>query len=104
MGLEAALERPGSMPGTLAIMEGAEIVGRILTSDHLLERICDQLLGHVSKHRPKPITFLRNASITAARQRVAAFGFGHAQDSACLPDGAELAPMLFEELAPHAWS
>ena len=32
------------------------------------------------------------------------FGFGHAQDPARLPDGAELAPMLFEELAPHAWS
>lgn len=35
---------------------------------------------------------------------VIVFGFGHAQDPACLPDGAELAPMLFEELAPHAWS
>ena len=35
---------------------------------------------------------------------VTVFGFGHAQDPACLPDGAELAPMLFEELAPHAWS
>ena len=31
------------------------------------------------------------------------FGFRHAQDPACLPDGAEPAPMPFEELAPHAW-
>ena len=35
---------------------------------------------------------------------VIVFGFGHAQDPACLPDGAELAPILFEEPAPRAWS
>lgn len=35
---------------------------------------------------------------------VVVFGFGYVQNPACLPDGAELAPMLFEEFAPHAWS
>lgn len=32
------------------------------------------------------------------------FGFGRAQDSVCLPDRDELAPMLFGEPAPRAWS
>ena len=32
------------------------------------------------------------------------FGFGRAQDPVCLPDGAELALMLFEEPAPRAWA
>lgn len=53
MGLEAALERPGSVLGTLAVVEDeAEVVGRALPSDCLLERIRDQLLGHAPGHRP----------------------------------------------------
>lgn len=35
---------------------------------------------------------------------VVVFEFGHAQEPACFPDGAELALMLFEERAPRAWS
>lgn len=53
MGLEAALERPGSVLGTLVVVEDeAEVVGRALPSDCLLERIRDQLLGHAPEHRP----------------------------------------------------
>ena len=53
MGLEAALERPGSVLGTLVIVEDeAEVVGRALPSDRLPERIRDQLLGHAPGHRP----------------------------------------------------
>ena len=53
MGLEAALERPGSVRGTLVIVENeAEVVGRALPSDRLLERIRDRLLGHAPGHRP----------------------------------------------------
>ena len=47
MGLGAALERPGSVLGTLAVVEDeAEALGRALPSDRLLERIRDQLPGH----------------------------------------------------------
>ena len=53
MGLEAALERPGSVPGTLVVVEDeAEAVGRALPSDRLLERVRGQLLGHAPGHRP----------------------------------------------------
>lgn len=53
MGLEAALERPGSALGTLVIAgDEAEAVGRALPSDRLLERIPDQPLGHAPGHRP----------------------------------------------------
>ena len=53
MGLEAALERPGSVLGTLVVVEDeAEVVGRALPSDCLLERIRDQLPGHALGHRP----------------------------------------------------
>lgn len=53
MGLEAALKRPGSVLGTLVVAEDeAEVVGRALPSDCLLERIRDQLLGHAPRHRP----------------------------------------------------
>lgn len=37
-------------------------------------------------------------------QVVVVLGFGNAEDLACLPDGAEFAPMRLDELAPHAWS
>lgn len=30
-------------------------------------------------------------------------GSGNAEGLACLPDGAEFAPMRLDELAPHAW-
>ena len=53
MGLEAALERPGSVLGTLVVVEDeAEVVGRALPSDRPLERIRDRLLGHAPGHRP----------------------------------------------------
>lgn len=53
MGLEAALERLGSVLGTLVVVEDeAEVAGRALPSDCLLERIRDQLLGHAPGHRP----------------------------------------------------
>ena len=53
MGLEAAPERPGSVLGTLVVVEDeAEAVGRALPSDRLPERIRDQLLGHAPGHRP----------------------------------------------------
>ena len=53
MGLEAALERPGRVLGTLVVVEDeAEVVGRALPSDCLLERIRDRLLGHAPGHRP----------------------------------------------------
>ena len=53
MGLKTALERPGSVLGTLVIAEDeAEVVGRALPSDRLLERIRDRLLGHAPGHRP----------------------------------------------------
>ena len=53
MGLEAAPERPGSVLGTLVIVEDeAEALGRALPSDRLLERIRDQLLGNAPGHRP----------------------------------------------------
>lgn len=53
MGLEAALEHPGSVLGTLVVVEDeAEVAGRALPSDCLLERIRDQLLGHAPGHRP----------------------------------------------------
>ena len=53
MGLEAALERPGSVLGTLVVVKDeAEALGRALPSDCLLERIRDQLLGHAPGHRP----------------------------------------------------
>ena len=53
MGLEAALERPGSALGTLVVVKDeAEVVGRTLPSDRLPERIRDQLLGHAPRHRP----------------------------------------------------
>ena len=53
MGLEAALERPGSVLGTLVIVKDeAEVVGRAHPSDCLLEHIRDQLLGHAPGHRP----------------------------------------------------
>ena len=53
MGLEAALERPGSALGTLVVVEDeSEVVGRALPSDRLLERIRDRLLGHAPGHRP----------------------------------------------------
>lgn len=53
MGLEAALERPERVLGTLVIVEDeAEVVGRALLSDRLLECIRDQLLGHAPGHRP----------------------------------------------------
>lgn len=53
MGLEAALERPGSVLGTLVVVEDeSEVVGRALPSDRPLERIRDRLLGHAPGHRP----------------------------------------------------
>lgn len=53
MRLEAALERPGSVLGTLVVVEDeAEVVGRALPSHRLLERIRDRLLGHAPGHRP----------------------------------------------------
>ena len=53
MGLEAAQERPGSVLGTLVVVEDeAEALGRALPSDRLLERIRDQLLGNAPGHRP----------------------------------------------------
>lgn len=53
MGLEAALERPGSVPGTLVVAEDeAEALGRALPSDRLPERIRERLLGHAPGHRP----------------------------------------------------
>ena len=53
MGLEAALERPGSVLGTLVVVEGeAEVARRALPSDRLPERIRDRLLGHAPGHRP----------------------------------------------------
>ena len=53
MGLEAALERPGSVLGTLIVVKDeAEVAGRALPSDCLPERIRDQLLGHAPGHRP----------------------------------------------------
>lgn len=36
-------------------------------------------------------------------QVVVALGFGDAEDLACLPDGAEFAPMRLDEPAPRAW-
>ena len=53
MGLEAAPERPGSVLGTLIVVKDeAEVAGRALPSDRLLERIRDRLLGHAPGHRP----------------------------------------------------
>ena len=53
MGLEAALERPGSVLGTLAVVEDeAEALGRALPSDRLLEHIHGRLLGDAPGHRP----------------------------------------------------
>ena len=51
MGLEAALERPGRVLGTLVVVEDeAEAVGRALPSDCLPERIRDRLPGHRPAH------------------------------------------------------
>lgn len=67
MGLEAALERPGSVLGTLAVVEDeAEVAGRALPSD----RLPSASVTGFSVMRPdidQPTTFLWNASITAAR-------------------------------------
>ena len=53
MGLEAALQRPERVLGTLVIAKDeAEALGRALSSDCLLERIRDQLLGHAPGYRP----------------------------------------------------
>lgn len=53
MGPGASLERPGSVLGTLVIVEDeAEVVGRALPSDRLPERTRDQLLGRAPGHRP----------------------------------------------------
>ena len=53
MGLEAALERPGSVLGTPVIVEDeAEVVGRALPSDCLSERIRGQVPGPALGHRP----------------------------------------------------
>ena len=68
MGLEAALERPGNVLGTLVVAKDeAEVAGRAPPSDCLPERIRDQLLG-LRPDIDQPTTFLRDASITAARQ------------------------------------
>lgn len=68
MGLEAALERPGSVLGTLVIAEDeVEVVGRL----SLLTACSSASATDFSVMRPDidlPTTFLRNASITAARQ------------------------------------
>ena len=68
MGLEAALERPGSVLGTLVIAEDeVEVVGRLS-----FPTACSSASATgFSVMRPsidRPTTFLRNASITAARQ------------------------------------
>ena len=53
MGLETALERPGSVPGTLVVVKDeVEVAGRALPSDCLLERIRDRLLGYALGHQP----------------------------------------------------
>ena len=67
MGLEAALERPGSVLGTLIVVEDeAEVVGGLS-----LPTACSSASAtSFSAMRPdidQPTTFLWNASITAAR-------------------------------------
>ena len=53
MGLGAALERPGSVLGTLVVVKDeAEVAGRAPPPDRLLERIRDRLLGHAPGRRP----------------------------------------------------
>lgn len=53
MRLEVAPKGLGRVPGTLIIVnDEAEAVGRALSSDSLLERIRDQLLGHAPRHQP----------------------------------------------------
>ena len=68
MGLEAALERPGSVLGTLVVVEDeAEVVGRLS-----LPTACSSAsVTSFSVMRPdidQPTAFLRSASIAVARQ------------------------------------
>ena len=68
MGLEAALERPGSVRGTLVVVEDeAEALGR---APPLPTARSSASVTSFSVMRPdidQPTTFLWNASITAAR-------------------------------------